>query len=128
MDIDGFKDINDSYGHICGDQVLIEISKFFINSMRDNDSFGRWGGEDFLMIIDVTKKKKLLEIIERLREKLHDTPICYKGHQIQVTITVGVILVDCTKKQSVSEWVHLADTGLYEGKKSGKNKMVFIEY
>ncbi len=128
MDIDDFKDINDTYGHICGDHVLIEISKFFINSMRDNDSFGRWGGEEFLMIVDVTQKKKLLEILERLREKLHNTPIFYNGHQIQVTITVGVILVDSSKKQSVSELVHLADTGLYEGKKSGKNKMVFIEY
>ena len=127
MDIDNFKYINDTYGHLCGDHILIEISKFFINSMRDNDSFGRWGGEEFLMMIDATEKKKILEILERLRKKLQDTPIAYKEHQIQVTITAGVILVDPTKQQSISELSNLADTGLYKGKKNGKNKIVFIE-
>ena len=126
MDIDNFKHINDTYGHLCGDQVLIEISKFFINSMRDNDSFGRWGGEEFLMILDITKKEDIRLILERLRMKLQDTPIRYNEHHIQVTISAGIILVDPTKNQTMSELINLADKGLYEGKKIGKNKIVFV--
>lgn len=128
MDLDNFKHINDTYGHLCGDQVLIETSKLCIDSLRENDSFGRWGGEEFLMIIDVAEKKKILEIVDRLRKKIQETPVCYKEHQIPVTLTAGVILVDSLKNQSISELVNLADTGLYQGKNSGKNKIVFIDY
>lgn len=127
IDIDDFKHINDTYGHLAGDQVLIQASKLLIDSLRDNDAFGRWGGEEFLMIIDLAEKKQLIGLMERLRKKLQETPICYKEHQIIVTITAGILLVNPTKNQSIPELVNLVDSGLYEGKNSGKNKIVFIE-
>ena len=127
MDIDNFKYINDTYGHSAGDRVLIEVSNFCLKSLRDSDAFGRWGGDEFLMIIDVTEKKKILEIVGRLIKKIADSQITYKRQHIPVSVTAGVILVNPTKNQSRSDLIDLADKGLYEGKNSGKNKIVFID-
>lgn len=127
VDIDNFKQVNDTYGHAAGDQTLRHLSKLFIDTLRENDAVGRWGGEEFLIVIDVSEKETLRNIVERLRTRLQDTPVQYEGNTINITITIGLIFVDPAKNKRTVDLVESADKALYQGKNSGKNKVVFAE-
>jgi diguanylate cyclase (GGDEF)-like protein len=119
MDIDHFKVINDTYGHVRGDEVLKEISSIMAQSIRGSDLLGRWGGEEFLLICKGISIEHAIELSERIRLKIerHDF-----GLERGVSGSFGVASLE--SGQSSSDAIHHADMALYEAKANGRNQVV----
>ena len=118
-DIDDFKDVNDSLGHDCGDEVLKVIAKTLSSLVREGDYLCRWGSEEFLIMLKNINHDVAMSIAERFRSKIEETEIRYKEFRLSITMTFGVASAD--EGETYEELFHLADTRLYEGKEAGKN-------
>jgi polar amino acid transport system substrate-binding protein len=117
FDIDFFKKINDKYGHDMGDYVLKEISKLVAENIRSNDIFGRWGGEEFLIILPNTPFESALKVAEKIRKVVEN----YNFKGINVTISLGVS--EIIENEQIEYAIKRADEALYEAKKSGRNQV-----
>lgn len=120
-DIDNFKRVNDTYGHESGDDVLVEIAKVFMDSLRGDDAVCRWGGEEFLIVVD-GNKKITADVAERIRTKINELVINTHGRTISVTMTFGV--AESIPGYNIEKLVEIADENLYKGKQNGKNQVV----
>ena len=118
-DIDFFKEVNDNYGHLIGDEVLISIAKILRLHCRDVDVVGRWGGEEFLIICRETNIDGAMIVAEKLRALIEDHVFTQVGHK---TASFGVTAV--MPKETVGEALQRADQALYQAKDSGRNKVV----
>lgn len=121
-DIDNFKNFNDIYGHRCGDFILKSIADKFVSSLRESDSVCRWGGEEFLILIQDIDLEKSLVIVERIRKSISNETFIYKNQELKVTMTFG--LSCCKVGVPVEQTIEEADRLLYIGKKRGKNCVV----
>lgn len=125
IDIDNFKNINDRYGHEAGDKVLKRISELLLENTRDNDYVGRFGGEEFIILMPHCDKEKAFNIAERIRiiiEKeliVIDTP----GLTVNVTISVGISCLD-SKNYDNTDTINEADKALYLAKDKGRNLVI----
>lgn len=119
LDIDHFKAINDSAGHHAGDEVLKVVSKTILMNLREEDFVGRWGGEEFVVLIAHTDKKKLYSVAEKLRSLVEGSAALVDGARINVTISVGVTMVK--NGDTVQSAVNRADRLMYECKAGGRN-------
>lgn len=120
-DIDNFKSVNDTYGHDCGDQVLKNIANIIKREIRIDDMVFRWGGEEFLILVN-ERKFAAKRIAEKCRTAVELSTVDYNGTTIKVTLTIG----GATYYQGASydDLVNRADENLYIGKNSGKNQVV----
>jgi two-component system cell cycle response regulator len=122
IDIDHFKSVNDELGHDAGDAVLREVASRMQDSVRLEDMVGRWGGEEFLVVLPNTADHGAAELAERLRQVVADTPYRLPdGDAVQVTISVGcsTSLID-----DAGRLVRSADAAMYEAKQTGRNRVV----
>jgi polar amino acid transport system substrate-binding protein len=117
FDIDHFKNINDTYGHEFGDYVLQNLSKLIKESIRSSDYFGRWGGEEFLIILPDTSYENALKIAEKLRKKI----AVHSFKNVKITSSFGV--TEFKRGESVDNIMARADEALYEAKESGRNQV-----
>lgn len=118
-DIDDFKKVNDIYGHTAGDRVLSHFSNILKQSLRKTDYIGRWGGEEFLILLPNTNLEEGTKIIKRLRKIISDKEFNYLGQAINITMSFGY---GCFNKHlNMNECINQADKCLYKGKNSGKN-------
>lgn len=120
-DIDDFKKINDSYGHSVGDIVLKEVSKVAKARFRKKDLICRWGGEEFLIVLEGINLDSAESILNRFREDVEMISIPADNKKITLTLTIGVSEI---KERDVNHSIELADVNLYKGKNNGKNKVV----
>jgi diguanylate cyclase (GGDEF)-like protein len=124
MDLDGFKEINDTYGHQQGDNILQTISKIFTNSLkRPGDFTARWGGEEFVVLLPNTPLSGALEVAENIRLDVENTEILFARQILKITISIGVNSQVPTKDCLISDFIALADKALYDAKQAGKNKV-----
>lgn len=122
IDIDNFKQINDTFGHQIGDEVLKVVAEILTANTRKVDIVGRWGGEEFLCIIMVNDKLSLYQIAENLRQIIEKTYLDIVNH---ITASFGCALLE--KERNSSQLIENADKALYKAKKSGKNRVeIFI--
>ncbi|MDR2398607.1 MAG: GGDEF domain-containing protein [Spirochaetaceae bacterium] len=122
LDIDDFKRINDTYGHPCGDEILIFLSDFLKNNLRKTDKIFRWGGEEFLIIMEQVTLANAKAVMDKLRAKLAEAEIITKQKgTLGITITVGVAPFDWANPEASIE---ASDKKLYIGKRRGKNQVV----
>ncbi len=119
FDIDHFKQVNDTYGHDAGDYVLQELSKIILNNIRETDSFGRWGGEEFMLLLPYTSEEKLVEIAEKMRQLVQEHTF---ENVRPITISIGVTVYK--KGEGISEVLKRVDMALYEAKSHGRNQVV----
>lgn len=122
FDIDNFKEINDSYGHLAGDAFLKNVGKIMNDTLREQDISGRVGGEEFLIIIPETGLDGAMDLAERFRKKIETSKIVFQDQKIHATISAGVSQFQLGDK----DWVLLikeADDALYRAKRKGKNKV-----
>ncbi|HDR04169.1 MAG TPA: diguanylate cyclase [Candidatus Marinimicrobia bacterium] len=122
-DIDNFKKINDTYGHDCGDYVLVHTANLFKKHTRLQDIIGRWGGEEFLFILPETSTAGAEIVAEKVREAIDYFPFMYDEKLLKVSITLGITLYD-NFELSIDDAVKQADEALYLGKMRGKNRSV----
>lgn len=124
IDIDHFKAINDTHGHSVGDEVLCAIAKRIASGLRRSDIAGRYGGEEFAVVLPETEANSATAIVgERLREAVGARPIDTAAGPLQVTISVGVAGV-ALARETLIEALTRADTGLYAAKRAGRNRVV----
>lgn len=118
IDIDFFKDVNDTYGHAGGDEVLIELAQIFEESIRASDMVGRWGGEEFAMILPETDEGAGVALLERLRARIERHRFINGAH---VTISAGIS--EARSDDAVSSIALRADHAMYCAKESGRNRV-----
>ena len=124
LDIDKFKNINDTYGHSVGDDVIKTLSNTIIETVRKSDIVSRYGGEEFALLLPFTDKDGALNIAQRIRKNVENKKIIiYDGKIIQFTISLGVDLVQDVDKD-IEQALNRADNALYIAKNSGRNKVV----
>lgn len=115
IDIDNFKKVNDTYGHLTGDEVLKQLALIFKHCVRASDAAVRWGGEEFAVILPGIGRDESLIIAERIRHTVEDYEFKHRNTILKITISVGVASVSGHIK--IEELVELADKALYEAKK-----------
>ena len=123
MDIDHFKNINDTYGHDTGDYVLREIAKAMKDSLRKQDIVCRWGGEEFLVLLSDTDLRGGIILAEKCRSRIEKEPFHHKQANLRMTMSFGVSTYQETDLK-VDACIHRADECLYEAKRTGRNKVV----
>lgn len=121
LDIDDFKKVNDTYGHIVGDEVLVRVAKVMRQNLREGDILVRWGGEEFLLLIHGTKEE-CVTVAERVRESISGEVFDTEKVQFSVTATLG--LAEYQAGLQVRTLVDMADQKMYYGKTHGKNQVV----
>jgi diguanylate cyclase (GGDEF)-like protein len=126
MDLDRFKDVNDTYGHLVGSKLLVEIGELLINQLRAIDVVARYGGDEFVIVLPQTSLKSALTSAERIREAMQmNTFLVPEGHNLKVTASFGVAAYPDTAK-SKEELLRLADESMYSVKKRARNGVYAI--
>jgi two-component system cell cycle response regulator len=120
-DIDYFKKINDVHGHQVGDEVLCGVVRLLEKCLRQYDSVGRYGGEEFIVITPAVKEGDAGAIYERFRAAVADNPIVTMACDIPITLSIGVAV--CGQSDKVDELLAAADTALYQAKNGGRNRV-----
>jgi diguanylate cyclase (GGDEF)-like protein len=122
-DVDHFKQINDTYGHLVGDEILCEVARRLRRSTRDYDTVGRFGGEEFLLVLPGCAMTQGVEQAERIRESLVSRPFIAKEHSIQITISLGVAIAEGPDQFELDTVLATADEALYRAKALGRNRV-----
>ena len=130
LDIDRFKVINDTYGHLAGDQVLKELARSLDAVLRDYDRAGRFGGEEFSLLLPQTRAVDAFRIAERVRASIAGLSIIVPGatggERVHVTVSIGVAALDSGCKREYSELMAAADAALYRAKSGGRDQVQMI--
>ncbi|AZQ11219.1 GGDEF domain-containing protein [Shewanella khirikhana] len=123
MDVDHFKQINDTLGHAAGDFVLVELAKLISSQIRQSDQFFRWGGEEFLLELRDTELKEASLRIEALRALIEASHFNFAGQSIRVTISAGLCAVSPVQG-GLEKAIKAADEALYRAKEAGRNQVL----
>jgi len=123
IDIDFFKKVNDSYGHLAGDFVLTHIAKRIGQTIRNEDILARYGGEEFVVILRGTDKDNAVLLAERIREAIAKEPMLFEGHSIPITISIGIATLKGKNYDLPKALIDSADQYLYVSKQNGRNQV-----
>ena len=121
LDIDHFKLVNDSYGHAAGDAALCEVVRRVLGVMRPYDSFGRFGGEEFLVLVPGSGERELKDVLERIRSVIGSAAIVVDGHELAVTVSLGGATQG---RESADGLIARVDDALYAAKEQGRDRVV----
>jgi diguanylate cyclase (GGDEF)-like protein len=124
MDLDGFKEINDTYGHTVGDKLLVQVTKQFLYVIREYDFIARLGGDEFALVVDYFETKQELEQLALRIIDILEPPILIEGKKIKIGVSIGIAIYPEDAKDIVS-LLGIADSAMYLAKKSGRNQYSF---
>lgn len=122
LDIDHFKNFNDTYGHAFGDEVLKKLAQCMRANVREQDLAARWGGEEFILLMPNIGMEQAVAFAERLLQVLRNTPMVYQGVGVQVTASFGVAQL-CPQDNNLDDLIQRADQALYRAKHEGRNRV-----
>jgi two-component system, cell cycle response regulator len=125
LDIDFFKNVNDTYGHDAGDIVLKNIANITLKTIRSYDLFGRFGGEEFVILFSVKDKEEAYSIAERIRKNIEQSVLVYEDKEIKLTCSIG--LAEIIKGNTLESTIKNSDKALYTAKNSGRNLVKIYE-
>ena len=128
IDIDNFKNINDTYGHLAGDKILSNLAKIMKKKVRETDFLARYGGEEFVIVLPGISLKQAEKICERLRKTVESNQFEVEGHLINITVSMGLSRLDNFGNKPVEKFIKLVDELLYTAKNSGKNCIISEDY
>jgi len=126
LDLDHFKLVNDRYGHPAGDAVLVTAARRLTEAVRPYDTVGRYGGEEFLIILPETVAWSARAVAERIRHLIEESPVAYEKASIPITASVGIVSVGPGFNGEPRHLVEAADGALYEAKRLGRNRVVGV--
>jgi diguanylate cyclase (GGDEF)-like protein len=124
MDIDYFKNLNDTYGHLCGDYVIKTVGKLVKNNVRGTDVAARYGGDELAIMLIETDARHALEVAEKLKKEIEGHTFQWQQNQLSVNLSIGVATAPASGIQAVSDLVQAADQALYQAKRAGRNTVV----
>ena len=129
FDIDFFKKFNDTYGHECGDFVLISVANIIKSSLRETDIASRYGGEEFTVLLRKGNKAEAMKVAERIRKKIEGYDFVYNDQHLHVTVSGGISVFDkeANPVDLPNVFVNQADSGLYMSKNNGRNQVTFFD-
>ena len=127
VDIDHFKNINDTLGHKAGDVAIIEVAQRMAAELRDYDMIGRYGGEEFIVVLPGGDSRAVVNTAERLRRRIADQPFLIEGQQRPITISLGTALANSGAEMDMEQLIRKADEALYDAKDAGRNCVKSIE-
>jgi diguanylate cyclase (GGDEF)-like protein len=127
FDIDHFKKVNDTYGHPAGDEVIRQTANIVFQSIREIDIAGRYGGEEFVILLPHTTIETAHVLAERIRREIAAQPAYYEGEIIEYTVSLGVADFHPSLKDP-TQWIAFADQALYQSKQGGRNQTTVYQY
>jgi diguanylate cyclase (GGDEF)-like protein len=122
IDVDHFKRVNDEHGHAVGDEVLRALARIGLAQVRKNDVLARWGGEEFVLLLQDIEPSMALIAVDRLRQRVVAEPVCCGGLELPITFSAG--LAQHIVGETVEQTLARADHALYEAKAQGRNRIV----
>ena len=128
LDIDNFKTINDTYGHLIGDEVIIEVASRLKKKIRSYDKIGRYGGDELLLILPGLGRQDAKNIAERLRQSVCAEKIQTEAGALNITVSLGVSIFDTASRPSTKKMIEESDLALYMAKGRGRNIAVVSEF
>jgi two-component system cell cycle response regulator len=124
FDVDHFKKVNDNFGHLAGDHVLVQLARLTQGTIRTEDVFARYGGEEFAVYCRAVPLETAGIVAERLRALIEGTSFEHEGRRLPVTISIGVAAYPITPANTGTELIAAADEALYEAKRCGRNRVL----
>ncbi len=124
LDLDGLKTVNDTYGHAIGDAMILAFVRTCRLSLRESDILGRLGGDEFAVLLPETTVEQAQAIAERVRQAFAREGVYVGGERLEVSVSVGVAILDSTDRATLDALLRGADTALYEAKRAGRNRVV----
>ena len=125
MDLDGFKTINDTYGHDAGDYVLVTVSKRMLKLLRESDTIARIGGDEFIILLtNLSDKSKVEAVLEKLLEIVEE-PILFKDTELSISTSAGISFYSKDEPLDSDELIRRADKAMYKAKDKGKGRYEF---
>ena len=124
LDLDKFKVVNDEHGHLCGDQVLRELSNRIRHTVRREDLFARYGGEEFALVLVESNHGQAVEVAERIRATVAQLPFSFESLPIRVTLSAGVATTNGETPITATDLLKQADDNLYRAKNAGRNRVM----
>ncbi len=121
IDIDFFKKVNDTYGHLIGDDVLKYVTKKIAFLIRKSDIFARFGGEEFIILLPNTEESGCYGLAQKIRTVIESTP--YSGHSLKIPLTISIGVSQLKEEKLVRELIRRADEALYTAKRNGRNRV-----
>ncbi len=125
IDIDFFKKVNDTYGHLCGDYILKETAYLMAQNFRQTDTLFRYGGEEFVVLLTETSANNAPVPLERLRKKIENHKYIYDNHELKITVSIGVS--SNIEFEICDKMLEDADKALYKAKNEGRNRVKSAE-
>jgi diguanylate cyclase (GGDEF)-like protein len=125
-DIDEFKSINDAFGHQVGDAALRSVASTLVDAVRPYDSVGRYGGEEFLVVLPDCDVDETALVAERLRQAVASGPVVWGGARVDVRLSLGVAATTPPAIIDAERLVHCADAALYRAKSEGRNRVAHV--
>ncbi len=127
LDLDWFKSVNDTHGHLFGDEVLRQIGRCLPRELRESDLAGRFGGEEFVLLLPKTRAVDAFRVADRVRCRIAGLPLAAPdGEFIRVTASVGVVALDAGSRRELPDLLAAADAALYRAKRGGRNQVQMI--
>ncbi len=123
LDIDHFKRLNDTYGHLAGDEVLKAVARTVLDNVRNIDLAARYGGEEFIILVPETALEQATEVAERIRQAIESIEVRFNDHRLSVTVSLGVAEFQPTKDLSSQPFIERVDQAMYRSKEAGRNRV-----
>lgn len=128
LDLDYFKQVNDTHGHLVGDQVLMHVAQLIRNCCRENDMAARYGGEEFAILHLDTGRRAAFQVVEEIRREVEATPYVNETEEIGMTFSAGVVDTQvCRNCPRVDDFLSVADKALYRAKDAGRNQVIVFD-
>jgi two-component system cell cycle response regulator len=126
LDVDHFKTINDTYGHLAGDQILRDVANRLMQNVRSFDIVGRYGGEEFLIVLPGCDESQILQSADRLRAAISSEPMSFDTVNVAITASIGATVVPAHFDATQTEILLAADKALYDAKNNGRNRVAVM--
>jgi len=126
LDIDHFKKVNDTQGHLAGDAVLANLANVLVRAVRNEDVVARFGGEEFVIILRAISIELAAQLGERLRRLVEATVTAYGERELRMTVSIGAAGFPSTRAETVEQLLEAADQALYRAKKAGRNRVAHV--
>ena len=123
FDVDHFKEINDSYGHIFGDRVLVKVIGVVKSNVRSNDFIGRYGGDEFIICLDFHNKEGILSRLTKIRDGVRSLAITYEGKRVPISVSIGAAKFIPGTNMNEEKLIEKADIGLFNVKKTTRGEI-----